>query len=99
MNNNWPFSDEPNLAVISIRSIIEGNRPILRVTHDQEDGSWQFLDGNPLDIRNAVVVSFSSIYTLDASIGELANLPLGWYAWRASTNSDWIRGKKEQLTL
>jgi hypothetical protein len=94
MQETWPFSDKPNLAVISTRSIIEQQYPILRVTHDKDDGSWQFLDGKAVDVSKVVVVSLSSIYALDRSIGELGDLPIGWYAWRESVSGKWIRAKK-----
>ena len=44
--SDWPFSDPKNVATITLRQILEEDRPVLYVTHDVEDGCWQFMDGN-----------------------------------------------------
>ena len=38
----FPFSDAPNTACFTCRHVLEENRPIRYVSHD-EDGYWQFL--------------------------------------------------------
>lgn len=40
----FPFSDTPNTACFTCRHVLEENRPIRYVSHD-EDGYWQFLCG------------------------------------------------------
>jgi hypothetical protein len=45
LDDGWPFDDSPNVAVITTRQVTEDNAPILLVSHDEEDGSWQFLPG------------------------------------------------------
>lgn len=40
----FPFSDAPNTACFTCRHVLEENRPIRYVSHD-EDGYWQFLCG------------------------------------------------------
>lgn len=40
----WPFEDLQNVAVITIEKIMKRQSPILYVTHDEDDGMWQFLD-------------------------------------------------------
>ena len=42
---DWPFDDPQNVAVVTTREITEENAPILLVSHDEEDGGWQFLPG------------------------------------------------------
>ena len=69
-----------------------GGSPILRVTHDAEDGAWQFLDGGTVSEENASIVSLEEITRIDPSIMELADLPLGWYAYRLTANEPWRRG-------
>jgi len=75
MNNNWIFADPPNVAVITTVSILEARRPILYVSHDKEDGCWQFLDGNSVSMNDAKVIAFHRIVSLDSSIKKLADLP------------------------
>jgi hypothetical protein len=92
----WPFADPPNVATLSLRDIMEGRAPILLVTHDAEDGMWQFLDGrdNP-DADDAVILGLDCVVGLDPSIAELADLPLGWRAWRDSVKQPWKREPDE----
>lgn len=39
---HWPFEDPQNVAVFTVRSILDGDDWIYYVTHDEEDGAWQF---------------------------------------------------------
>ena len=80
LEQDWPFADPKNVAVITLKSITKGGRPILHVTHDADDGMWQFLDGSTVSEENASVVSLEEITRIDPSVMELADLPLGWYA-------------------
>jgi hypothetical protein len=87
---NWPFADKPNTASITTRQVLEG-APVLRVTHDADDGSWQFLCGTTDDTADARVVGLGQMYARDPTLGELADLPEGWQAWRASPELPWRR--------
>jgi hypothetical protein len=93
-NEQWPFADPKNVAVITLKSIAMGGSPILHVTHDAEDGIWQFLDGTTVSEEDASIVSLEEITQIDSSVMELADLPLGWYAYRLAANKPWRRGKK-----
>jgi hypothetical protein len=86
----WPFTDPENTAVISTVGVIKRREPVCLVCHD-EDGSWQFLDGGPFIVADAMVVSLSEVVTSDHSLLELADLPLGWQAARKSAHSMWQR--------
>jgi hypothetical protein len=95
MPENWSFEDQKNVATISLKRIIERRIPILLVTHDAEDGTWQFLDGSDdLQPEDSCVVSLQSVVTLDPTVRELADLPPGWVAWRGNPNSPWQRAKQ-----
>jgi hypothetical protein len=85
-----PFADPENIGVITLRDITEGKTRILFVTHDAEDGMWQFLAGrdNP-DPTDAALVCLRHVYELDPSVGELADLPYGWRAWRDAADQSW----------
>ena len=86
----WPFEDGPRTASITTRRVLEG-APILLVTHDEDDGSWQFLCGTTDDPADARVVGLGEMYARDATLGEIADLPEGWRAWRAAAGSPWTR--------
>ena len=89
--NAWPFADAENVAVITIDRIVDGHQPILYVTHDAEDGGWQFLDGGHASEEDARVVSLRGIVERDPSIRELADLPAGWKAEREAVGKPWRR--------
>ena len=96
MNKEWPFSDPPNLAVYTSKAILEGKDWIHYVTHDLDDGSWQFHGySGPTDEKDAKLVGLNTIVRIDASIKNLCDLPLGWCAWRETEQSEWQRMKNK----
>ena len=86
----WPFDDAPNPASITTRQVLDG-APILLVTHDADDGSWQFLCGTTDDPADARVVGLGDMYKRDPTLAALADLPEGWRASRASATLPWQR--------
>ena len=93
MNTDWAFEDSPNTATITTVKVLERRAPILLVTHDEDDGGWQFLCGTTNDDADARIVGLGTIVKWDASVNELADLPLGWRAWRESIDAPWQRGR------
>jgi hypothetical protein len=87
----WPFADPPNLATITVRQIIDREKPILLVCHDEDDGGWQFLTGGAFDVSDGLVVSLQNVTKIDPSVMQLADLPVGWSATRASASHPWQR--------
>ena len=81
---NIEFSDLPNVAVITSKQIINHLNWIGYVSHDEEDGGWQFLelDRSGKSEDDAMIVALNEIIEFDPSIKEVADLPLGWYATR-----------------
>lgn len=90
---SWRFADPRNVAVFTTKDIASGSSPILHVTHDSEDGAWQFRGVDTPTEDNASVVALATIVALDPSIAELADLPLGWSAWREAKDTPWRRGR------
>ena len=93
MEKKWRFAESENVAVITLRQILSEGEPILHVTHDSDDGGWQFLGWGDAEEEDAKLVALSEIVQLDPSVQELADLPLGWHAWRRTTNEPWQRSK------
>jgi hypothetical protein len=91
MISDWPFDDSPNVTTITTKQVLEDGYPILLVTHDKDDGTWQVLCGTTNDPNDGRVVSLDCMYERDPSIGELSDLPLGWRAWRDNLSSAWVR--------
>ena len=95
MSADWPFADPMNVASITTRQVLKENCPIRIVSHDEDDGCWQFLCGTTDDPDDSMVVALERIVEHDPSIRELADLPLGWKAWRDSPAGLWQRGQVE----
>jgi hypothetical protein len=91
----WPFSDPPNVASFTVRDIVQKRKPILRVCRDNEDGTWQFLTGEPIDMADAMLVALKELVELDPSLLELADLPMGWQASRERQQSAWTRSQMD----
>jgi len=87
----WPFTDLPNMAVYTTRDIIEKGEPILIVTHDQDDGAWQFHTSNTTWATDARIVALEEIVFQDPSVVELSDLPIVWIAMRDSNAGPWVR--------
>jgi hypothetical protein len=96
-NADWPFDQPPDCAVITLRSIVFGGGPILHVTHDEDDHGWQFLGAGDADEKDAAVVGLKEIVQLDPSVLEVADMPPGWHAWRASKSSPWERARRQGM--
>ncbi|QYR23912.1 hypothetical protein KZ483_04620 [Paenibacillus sp. sptzw28] len=69
-------------------------RFILYVSHDEDDGIWQFLEGATVAEEEARMITLKEIVELDPSLIELSDLTLGWIAWRESVNDQWHKVKK-----
>lgn len=84
----FPFWDAPNTAAFMCSHVLNEEKPILYVSHD-EDGYWQFLCGGTHTEDDAKVVSLMSAWKHDESIGQLASMPCGSVAQRLDIHSEW----------
>jgi len=94
--DNWPFKDEPNVMVITMKSIVYSNKPILHISHDEEDGMWQFLDGSDVNTENAMIVSLKEMADIDPSIKDVSDLPLGCVAYREKKGDEWKKQSRSR---
>ena len=91
---NFPFYDAPNTASIICCHILNDGDPILFVSHDEDDGMWQFLCGSTHEMDEARLVSLRTVFDLDNSITDLKDMPCGYYAERKTQNDDWTLKKR-----
>lgn len=88
----WAFEDPVNVAAISCVHVLEGNRPILYGSHDEHDAPWLLLCGDTAhESRDGRVVCLGCMVERDSSLAQLADLPVGWCAERASPDAPWLR--------
>lgn len=95
-NEKWPFEDPPNFIVLTTADVAFEGSDILYVYHNSDDGIWQFHSHLNPSANEAVVAGLKEIYDIDNSISELANLPLGYFAYRQSKEENWIIEKDEE---
>jgi hypothetical protein len=96
MDSTWTFADPEETEVITLDRILRGQSSILLVTHDAEDGAWQFLDGEHVFEEDGAVVGLGEMVAFDPSLAELADLPEGWFAWRPDRDHPWRRAEGEE---
>ncbi len=85
-----PFCDLPETASITCCHVLDENKPILYVSHDEDDGLWQFLCGQRHEFDDARLVLLKSIFDMDNTVGELSEMPCGCYAERESIKDYWV---------
>lgn len=88
--NHSMFNEDPRLGVITTAAVLAG-APILLVSHDADDGGWQFLCGTTQDPADGRIVHLEEVVAIDPTVSELADLPLGWVAFRGAVSDAWVR--------
>jgi len=89
--HDWKFKDPPHTGVFTTKRVMSGEDSVTRVFHDIDDGAWQFHGPDESKREDLAYVCFHHIIDKDSTIKELADLPLGWCAWRENVIAPWIR--------
>jgi hypothetical protein len=91
------FEDSLNTAVFTTKFVFKDRRPITFVSHDIEDGAWQFFSDDDFEDfeKVAMVVSLDEIIEYDRTVLEIADLPLGHTASRPSLFDKWVVQKQK----
>ena len=87
-DDDWPFDAPHNTTVYSTQSVVHDGAPLLTIAHDNE-GDWQFLDGNTDDPDNIAIVCFGCMFEHHPEIGAFHDLPCGAMLWRDSPDDEW----------
>jgi len=97
MKLNKVFPDSLNTAVFTTKFVVHDRKEITYISHDFEDGSWEFYSDDNFDNYEDIVLilSLDEIIQLDISLLEVADLPLGFVATRRSKADDWTITKNE----
>jgi hypothetical protein len=83
------FQDDLNTSVFTTKSVFRKNEAIKFVFHHEEDGAWEFIGNSSYEEQDYIVVSLEEIITLDKTVLDIADLPLGFEARRAGPTSEW----------
>lgn len=77
--------------MFTTRFVIEG-RPITQITHEEDDGAWQFFSDDRFENFEDVakVVALEEIIAMDEFVLDIADMPVGHYATRRSSADAWV---------
>lgn len=89
--NSWPFDQAENCATLVSRAILDERNVVLYVSHDEDDHSWQFLDNETFEAKDAALVIPSRVEGIDQSLIELADLAPRWIATHSHLGDPWLR--------
>lgn len=95
---DFKFFEHRNVAVFVARQIFKEAKPILRVVHDDDDGSWQFLTKDITTGDDMMVVCLEEVVKRDQTVNELFNLPTGQMATREFVGAKWVREAVEKVS-
>ena len=89
-NSTFRFTEPENTACFVCDHVLSKQRPILFVSHEADDGCWQFLCGQNDHIEsNIKIISLKQATEIDQTINDLFEMPLGIGAERVSINDKW----------
>lgn len=90
-SRQFEFSEPEDTVCMVCRHVLEQGAPILYVTHDADDGMWQFLCGAEAhSSEDAKLVSLVQAVRIDPSVNELHEMPVGMGTERASVGERWV---------
>lgn len=88
---DWKFPDPPHTRVFLSETVQQKEEAVTYVSHDTEDGAWQFLGDKMNEGGGPVISCFHHPIDNDRSLEELYDLPQGWYAVRDKPGDPWER--------
>ncbi len=85
------FEDNLSTAVFTTTFVVKDKKDITYVTHESEDGAWQFFSNDEFDNYESVamIVGLCEIIEIDKTVLDIADLPLGYAATRQSVSDKW----------
>lgn len=91
----YQFAESENTACFTCRHVVREGAAILRVTHDADDGGWQFLCGGDHAEDDALILGMGEIVRIDPSVNGLHEMPEGVGASRESREGEWTTFKRQ----
>jgi hypothetical protein len=97
-NEDMSVDDHKNdIAVFTTKYVLENKKTITYVSHDIEDGAWQFFSDDKFEDYSEVarIVGLKEIVDLDSTLNDLLEMEIGYIATRKDINDKWIIEKVE----
>ncbi len=93
--SDWKFAAPPEGMAVTTKQVMAG-ASIVYVSHDEDDGAWQFHTAEPLTEDDAMLVTLGQVLEVHPDMMALADLPAGWTAERKSVGAPWLRAAYEE---
>lgn len=89
------FEDTLNTTFFTTKFVVKDKKEITYVTHDADEGAWQFFSSDDFDNYEdvAMILSLDEIINIDRTVLEIADLSLGYLATRQTTKDSWTINK------
>lgn len=84
------WDDPLDPVAIASQAVADKRQPVLRVVHEDGPGGWQFYD-DTVPLEGPVALPKEDILSIDPSLAEIKDLPVGWEAIRAAPSGKWAR--------
>lgn len=85
----YQFEQPMNTACFTCTHVVRESAEILHVTHDADDGGWQFLCGRDHAAADAMILCMGEIVEIDPSVNALFEMPDGVGASRETRIGEW----------
>ena len=91
------FPDDLKTPVFTTKYVVTDKKEITYVSHDADDGSWEFLSDDIIKdyVPVAKVISLEQMIKIDPTLLELADMPLGYFANRKTKKDKWVITRHE----
>jgi len=90
--SEYKFKEKRNTACFTCVHVMTKSKPIIFVSHNEDDSSWEFTCGaNGHPDEEIKVISLEEATDIDHSINELAGMPEGVCAARENIGLKWIK--------
>lgn len=76
---------------IATAAVLAGEEPVLYISHDAEDGMWQFVGSSDATVENGRIGHLHHIVELDATLIDVLDLEPGQHATRTHVGGPWTR--------
>lgn len=84
------FDDKLDTAVFTTKSVLNKSETISFVFHHEEDGAWEFIGNSKYEEHDYIIISLREIIEIDESVLDIADLPLGFQAFREKKGTPWV---------
>jgi hypothetical protein len=90
--SEYKFKEKRNTACFTCVHVMTKSKPILFVSHNEDDSSWEFTCGaNGHPDEEIKIISLEEATIIDNSINELADMREGVCAERENIEEKWIK--------